>query len=102
MVTVVTSFDYRKDRQRGSHAILKYTTPDTGEARTVTVSLHDRMKIGARQSIADQCGAEDFDAWCRWIDEHRYRGHSPVSSWPLTADAVTLLTAAPQESEAMR
>jgi hypothetical protein len=21
------------------------------------------------RSIADQCGAEDFQAWCDWIDE---------------------------------
>lgn len=28
------------------------------------------MKIGTLRSIADQCGAEDFEAWCRWIDEH--------------------------------
>jgi hypothetical protein len=29
------------------------------------------VKIGTLQSIAEQCGAEDFDAWCRWIDERR-------------------------------
>ena len=71
IVNVLTSFNYRKDRQRGSHAILKYTNPDTGEVRTVTVPLHDRVKIGTLQSISDQCGAEDFDAWRYWIDEHR-------------------------------
>jgi hypothetical protein len=21
-------------------------------------------------SIADQCGAADFQAWCEWIDDH--------------------------------
>jgi len=68
---VLTSFNYRKDRQRGSHSILKYTNPDTGEVRTVTIPLHDRIKIGTLQSIAAQCGAKDFNAWCRWIDEHR-------------------------------
>ena len=46
IVNVLTSFNYRKDRQRGSHAIPKYTNPDTGEVRTVTVPLHDRVKIG--------------------------------------------------------
>ncbi|SMO79932.1 type II toxin-antitoxin system HicA family toxin [Halorubrum cibi] len=71
IVNVLTSVNYRKDRQRGSHAILKYTNSDTGEVRTVTVPLHDRVKIGTLQSIAEQCGAEDFDAWCYWIDEHR-------------------------------
>ncbi|WP_281241867.1 type II toxin-antitoxin system HicA family toxin [Halobellus clavatus] len=46
MVSVLTSFNHRKDRQRGSHAGLKYTNPDTGEVRTVTIPLHDRVKIG--------------------------------------------------------
>jgi predicted RNA binding protein YcfA (HicA-like mRNA interferase family) len=71
VVSALTNFNYRKDRQRGSHVILKYTNPDTGEVRTVTVPLHDRIRTGTLQSIADQCGAEDFDRWCRWIDEHR-------------------------------
>jgi predicted RNA binding protein YcfA (HicA-like mRNA interferase family) len=65
VVPVLTSFGYRKDRQRGSHAILKYTNPDTGEVRTVTVPMHDRIRIGTLQNISDQCGADDFDAWCR-------------------------------------
>lgn len=62
IVGVLTSFNYRKDRQRGSHVVLKYTNPDTGEKRTVTVPLHDRVRVGTLQSIAEQCGAEDFDA----------------------------------------
>jgi len=71
LVNVLTGFGYYRDRQRGSHVILKYTNPDTGEKRTVTVPLHDRIKIGTLQSIADQCGAENFHLWCEWIDEHR-------------------------------
>ena len=62
---------YRHDRTRGSHSILKYTNPDTGEKRTVTVPLHDRISVGTLQSIAKQCGANDFRAWCEWIDELR-------------------------------
>jgi len=30
----------------------------------------DEMPTGTLYSIADQCGARDFRAWCRWIDEH--------------------------------
>lgn len=71
VVTVLKRFGYRRDRQRGSHVILKYRHPETDEVRTVTVPLHDRIRIGTLQNIADQCGADDFDAWCRWIDEHR-------------------------------
>ena len=71
IVTVLGKFGYRHDRTRGDHAILKYTHPETGETRTVTVPLHDRVRIGTLQRIAEQCGANDFRAWCRWIDEHR-------------------------------
>lgn len=71
IVNVLRKFGYRHDRTRGDHAILKYTHPETGEQRTVTVPLHDRVRIGTLQSIAEQCGANDFRKWCRWIDEHR-------------------------------
>jgi predicted RNA binding protein YcfA (HicA-like mRNA interferase family) len=59
------------DRTRGDHAILKYTHPGTGAKRTVTVPLHDRVRIGTLQSITRQYGANDCHEWCRWIDEHR-------------------------------
>jgi predicted RNA binding protein YcfA (HicA-like mRNA interferase family) len=53
IVKALNSLNYRKDRQRGSHAILKYKNPDTGEVRTVTVPMHDRIRIGTLQSIAN-------------------------------------------------
>ena len=71
IVKVLQKFDYRRDRTRGDHVIMKYTHPKTGETRTVTVPLHDRVRTGTLQHIADQCGADDFHAWCEWIDEHR-------------------------------
>lgn len=71
IVNVLRKFGYRHDRTRGDHAILKYTHPVTNEKRTVTVPLHDRVRTGTLQQIADQCGADDFREWCRWIDEHR-------------------------------
>jgi len=46
MVKALQSFGYRHDRTRGDHAVLKYTHPVTGEKRTVTVRLHDRVRIG--------------------------------------------------------
>lgn len=61
----------RHDRTRGSHSILTYTDPDTGERRTVTVPLHDPTSVGTLQSIAEQCGQNDFRAWCEWIDDLR-------------------------------
>lgn len=71
IVNVLQTFGYQHARTRGDHAILKYTNPDTGEKRNVTVPLHGRVRIGTLQSIATQCGAEDFQSWCRWVDEHR-------------------------------
>jgi predicted RNA binding protein YcfA (HicA-like mRNA interferase family) len=71
IVNVLQKFGYRHDRTRGDHAVLKYTHPETGEKRTVTVPLHDRVRVGTLQSITEQCGANEFREWCRWIDEHR-------------------------------
>ncbi|MEF8825473.1 MAG: type II toxin-antitoxin system HicA family toxin, partial [Halapricum sp.] len=34
---VLDSFGYERDRQRGSHVVLKYRNPDTDDVRTVTV-----------------------------------------------------------------
>lgn len=62
IVNVLRKFGYRQDRQRGDHVVLKYTNPDTGEVRTVTIPLHDRVRVGTLQSIAVQCGADDFHA----------------------------------------
>lgn len=71
IVSVLQKFGYRHDRTRGDHAVLKYTHPETGESRTVTVPLHDRVRVGTLQSIAEQCGTNDFHEWCEWIDDHR-------------------------------
>nr|WP_256403001.1 type II toxin-antitoxin system HicA family toxin [Halorubrum salinum] len=57
----------------GSHLKMRYESPDTDEVRIVTVPMasEDEIPTGTLQSIADQCGADDFHAWCEWIDEHR-------------------------------
>jgi predicted RNA binding protein YcfA (HicA-like mRNA interferase family) len=53
---------------KGSHTTLRYENPDTGEVRTVTVPQADPIPTGTLQSIAEQAGANDFHAFCRWID----------------------------------
>jgi predicted RNA binding protein YcfA (HicA-like mRNA interferase family) len=65
---------YRPIGREGSHVKLRYEHPETDEVRVVSVPLTDSDQISqdTYRSIADQCGAEDFDAWCRWIDEHRW------------------------------
>ena len=71
VISVLTNFGYVPQSHRGSHVRLRYENPDTGEVRNVDVPLHDEIAIGTLRSIADQCGGEDFEAWCEWIDNHR-------------------------------
>lgn len=56
----------------GSHVKLRYEHPDKEEdIRIVTVPLKERIPHGTLRSIADQSGADDFQAWCEWIDHQR-------------------------------
>mgnify|MGYP000283048035 FL=1 len=70
IISVLRSFGYVPVSWSGSHVRLRYENPDTGEVRNVDVPMHDEVKIGTLRSIADQCDAEDFQEWCRWIDDH--------------------------------
>lgn len=70
IVKVLHSFGYVPQSRRGSHVRLRYENPETGEVRVVDVPQHSEVAIGTLRSIAGQCGAEDFYAWCEWIDEH--------------------------------
>jgi predicted RNA binding protein YcfA (HicA-like mRNA interferase family) len=60
-------------RTTGDHLILRWGAPASHETadRTVVVPLHDSVSIRTLHDIATDAGAEDFDAFCRWIDEHR-------------------------------
>lgn len=57
----------------GSHVKLRYEHPenDDDDVRVVSVPMHDRLRLGTLQSIAEQAGANQFDAFCVWIDENR-------------------------------
>jgi predicted RNA binding protein YcfA (HicA-like mRNA interferase family) len=60
-------------RTTGDHLILRWIPPDEHETdpRTVTVPLHDSVSIGTLHDIADDAGAEEFDAFCTWIERNR-------------------------------
>ena len=60
-------------RTAGDHAILKWEHPDglEIESRTVSVPLHDRVRVGTLRGIADDAGAKDFEKFCAWIDRNR-------------------------------
>jgi predicted RNA binding protein YcfA (HicA-like mRNA interferase family) len=71
IVKALTKNRYRIVDRTGSHTKLRYEHPQNpDDVRIVTVPMHDRIRIGTLRSIADQCGANDFHAWCRWIDHH--------------------------------
>jgi predicted RNA binding protein YcfA (HicA-like mRNA interferase family) len=71
IVKVLRSFGYRPVDHTGSHVKLRYEHPtNDDDVRVVTVPLHDRVRTGTLQQITDQCGADDFHAWCEWIDDH--------------------------------
>jgi predicted RNA binding protein YcfA (HicA-like mRNA interferase family) len=66
--------DFRHVRTTGDHLILRRDPPEHHEdtdPRVVTVPAHDSISIGTLHDIADDAGAEDFEAFCGWIDEHR-------------------------------
>ena len=72
VVKVLTSHGYFLTGRTGSHVQLRYEYPtNTDDVRTVTVPMHGRIRTGTLRNIAEQCGANDFRAWCRWIDEYR-------------------------------
>lgn len=58
---------YRVD-QTGSHVKLRYVHPETDRKRTVIVPLHDELATGTLKSIAEQAGAEDFQAFLDAVD----------------------------------
>ena len=67
---VLRSFGYVPVSREWSHVRLRYEHAETGEVRNVDVPQHDEIAIGTLRSIADQCGANDFEAWCEWVDDH--------------------------------
>lgn len=69
----LTSYEYRIAGHERTHVKLRLDRDDRDEPRIVTVPLKSRAEISANtfRSIAEQCGADDFHEWCRWIDRNR-------------------------------
>jgi hypothetical protein len=36
----------------------------------VTVPLHDELRTGTLRDIAESAGANDFGAFCEWVDRN--------------------------------
>jgi len=73
IVKVLRNNGFRPVDRAGSHVKLRYEHPETESVRVVTVPMKqsDQISQDTYRSIADQCGANDFDAWCEWIDRNR-------------------------------
>jgi predicted RNA binding protein YcfA (HicA-like mRNA interferase family) len=70
IISVLTSHEYRRTESGGgSHEKFVYVDPNTGEKRVVTVPLHEELALGTVDSIAEQAGANDVQAFRDWIDE---------------------------------
>jgi predicted RNA binding protein YcfA (HicA-like mRNA interferase family) len=65
----VGGFEWR--RTTGDHAQLYYEHPtNEDDRRQVTVPLHEELRTGTLRGIAENAGANDFDAFCEWIDRN--------------------------------
>lgn len=69
VVKALTKNRFHVVDRTGSHVKLRYEHPtNTDDIRIVSVPMHDRIKTGTLRHIADEAGAKDFEAFCRWID----------------------------------
>lgn len=68
---VLTDMGYTPKGRKGSHLKLRYKHPETGEVRNVSVPMGGEIPEGTLRNIADQCGANDFDSFCEWMDRNR-------------------------------
>jgi predicted RNA binding protein YcfA (HicA-like mRNA interferase family) len=69
LVNALTEMGYQPVDRAGSHLKLRYVHPETGEVRNVTVPMGKEISGDTLRKIAEQCGAEEFQSWCDWIDE---------------------------------
>jgi predicted RNA binding protein YcfA (HicA-like mRNA interferase family) len=72
IVRALRSNGFKPVSRTGSHVKLRYEHPETGEVRVVAVPLTDADHISqdTYRSIAEQCGATDFENWIGWIERN--------------------------------
>lgn len=63
IIKALGNWGFTRVDQTGSHVKLRYVHPEAGEKRTVTVPLHDELATGTLKNIAEQAGANDFQAF---------------------------------------
>jgi predicted RNA binding protein YcfA (HicA-like mRNA interferase family) len=62
VIKALQKWRFKRVDQTGSHVKLRYVHPE-GEKRTVIVPLHDELDTGTLKSIAEQAGANEFQAF---------------------------------------
>lgn len=72
IIKALRSKRFRPVDRTGSHVKLRYEHPETDDVRVVTVPLTEADKISqdTYRSIADQCGADEFEEWVEWIERN--------------------------------
>ena len=69
VLVIAGGFEWR--RTTGDHAQLYYEHPSNADDRRhVTVPLHDELRTGTLRNIAESAGANDFVAFCEWVDRN--------------------------------
>ena len=69
LVNALTEMGYQPVNRAGSHLKLRYVHPETSEVRNVTIPMGNEISGDTLRNIATQCGADDFQRWCNWIDD---------------------------------
>lgn len=69
IIKALGNWNYKKVSQKGDHVKLQYIHPVTDEKRIVIVPLHNELDTGTLKSIAEQAGAEDFQAFLDEMDK---------------------------------
>lgn len=62
-------WDFQPVDREGSHLKLRYKNPNTGEVRIVSVPMHGEIPTGTLRNIAEQAGANDFQAFLDAIEQ---------------------------------
>lgn len=73
MAMVNSTVSWRHVRTAGDHVILKWEPPEQhkdGEAKTVSIPLHDELSPGTLKSIAKDAGANDPQDFYEWIESN--------------------------------
>ena len=71
IITVLDDANWEYAPNSGGSHVKMVKRDHSGEKYSVTVALgYDPIPPGTLRSIAEQAGADDFDEFCRWIDNN--------------------------------